>query len=223
MSAFAMRAIRMWPGNQPLTYVLSFMNGHGGTSSPGHARRSQEHLQRRLHQGADRLSGAQILDIDDVSSNYRARARSRRPHHSAHGRAGLRRGLGELPGAAMTLKCGTSDGVAARVSGAVALFIENYRNEHGVYVTDPSPRAGQGGIPARGVRPGRATRTPTAARARPSVRQQAGLGPSGCPGRARCAQPTCVRYFDKPMVLLNNTGEEWTVQTISAGRSQSSR
>ena len=123
------------PGNQPLTYVLSFMNGNGGTSSQG----TPDEAKNILTVGSTKLqtsSGAQQLDIDDLSAN------------SAHGPALDGRKIPHIvaPGCYVDsttptdshgLKCGTSMS-SPHVSGAVALFIEYYRSLPD-YVADPSP------------------------------------------------------------------------------------
>ncbi len=56
-------------GDQPLTFVLSFMNGYGGTSSQG----TPDEAKNIFNIGSTKMqndpSGSQILDIDDLSSN----------------------------------------------------------------------------------------------------------------------------------------------------------
>ncbi|MCH9001739.1 MAG: S8 family serine peptidase, partial [Planctomycetes bacterium] len=112
-------------GNQPLTFVLSFMNGNGGTSSQG----SPDEAKNIFTIGSTKMQqggGAQILDINDVSAN------------SAHGPALDGRTIPHMvapgcsvdsstSGSSYTLMCGTSM-ASPHVSGAVALFIEYYRN-----------------------------------------------------------------------------------------------
>ncbi|MFQ5653294.1 MAG: hypothetical protein ACE5GW_01010 [Planctomycetota bacterium] len=56
------------PGNQPLLFVLSFMNGTGGTSTQG----TPDEARNIFNIGSTKmqtLGGAQILEIDDLSSN----------------------------------------------------------------------------------------------------------------------------------------------------------
>ncbi len=120
-------------GNQPLTFVLSFMNGYGGVSSQG----SPDEAKNLLNVGSTKMQSSstlQITAIDDLSAN------------SAHGPALDGRIIPHIvapgcsvdstePGASYGLKCGTSM-ASPHVSGTVALFIEQYRDRFGV---DPSP------------------------------------------------------------------------------------
>lgn len=124
-------------GEQPLTYVVSIMNGYGGTSSQG----SPDEAKNSFSVGSTFMqqypSGNQNLQINDISSN------------SAHGPALDGRNLPDivapgsyvdstmsLPKNGYNLKSGTSM-AAPQVSGAAALFYEWYRNQFsGV---DPSP------------------------------------------------------------------------------------
>jgi subtilisin family serine protease len=120
-------------GNQALSYVLSFMNGNGGTSSQG----TPDEAKNIFTVGSTRLqnsNGSQNLNIDDISSN------------SAHGPALDGRNIphlvapgcyvdSTLPNASYSTKCGTSM-ASPHVTGAVALFYERYRGMTGL---DPSP------------------------------------------------------------------------------------
>lgn len=120
-------------GNQPLSYVLSFMNGYGGTSSQG----TPDEAKNIFTIGSTKMQtsgGSQILDINDLSAN------------SAHGPALDGRTIPHLvapgcyvdstyPSASYGTACGTSM-ASPHVSGAVALFIEYYRNQ---FAADPSP------------------------------------------------------------------------------------
>ena len=120
-------------GNQPLSYVLSFMNGYGGTSSQG----TPDEAKNIFTIGSTKMQtsgGSQILDINDLSAN------------SAHGPALDGRTIPHLvapgcyvdstyPSASYGTACGTSM-ASPHVSGAVALFIEYYRNQ---FAVDPSP------------------------------------------------------------------------------------
>ncbi len=122
-------------GNQELSYVLSIMNGNGGTSSQG----SPDEAKNTFTIGstyAQLSNGSQYNNINDLSSN------------TAHGPALDGRNIPHLvaPGCYVdsTIQvsngsygtmCGTSM-ASPHVSGAVALFIEKYRQSFGA---DPSP------------------------------------------------------------------------------------
>lgn len=121
------------PGDQPLSYVLSFMNGHGGFQSQG----SPDEGKNLFTIGSTKMqssSTVQIAQIDDLSSN------------SAHGPALDGRTIPAMvaPGCQVDstisatgygLMCGTSM-ASPHVTGAGALFTEYYRNLTG---NDPSP------------------------------------------------------------------------------------
>ncbi|MFZ0543822.1 MAG: S8 family serine peptidase [Candidatus Promineifilaceae bacterium] len=197
-------------GNQPLTYVLSFMNGFGGTSSQG----TPDEAKNLFNIGSTKMQtsgGTQILDIDDLSSN------------TAHGPALDGRTIPHMvaPGCYVDSTitndnydqyCGTSM-ASPHVSGAVALFIEYYRNlmaASGFGSTDPSPALVKAAfLPVAHDLAGN---------------QDADGGTLGHPfdskqgwGRmdtAAVVSPTVsVLYFDNPAVF-DNTAEEWT-QTVN--------
>jgi len=120
-------------GNQELTYVLSIMNGNGGTSTQGTPDEAKNifSVGSTVMQNSD---GSQQSNINDLSLN------------TAHGPALDGRNLPHLvaPGCYVDstdlsggydLKCGTSM-ASPHVSGAVALFVEKYRRSYG---GNPSP------------------------------------------------------------------------------------
>ncbi len=120
------------PGNQGLTYVLSIMNGYGGTSSQG----TPDEAKNTITVGSTAMQapdGSQVSDIDDLSAN------------TAHGPALDGRTIPHLvaPGCRVDsttptghgLSCGTSMS-SPHVSGAAALLVERWRTSRGV---DPSP------------------------------------------------------------------------------------
>ena len=120
------------PGDQSLSYVLSIMNGYGGTSSQG----TPDEAKNSFTVGSTQMqnsTGTQNLAINNLSSN------------TAHGPALDGRLIPHLvaPGCyvdstninSYQLMCGTSM-ASPQVSGSVALFIDYYRQQFGV---DPSP------------------------------------------------------------------------------------
>ncbi len=120
-------------GNQALNYVLSIMNGYGGTSSQG----TPDEGKNIFTIGSTKMqtsSGSQNLAINDISDN------------SAHGPALDGRKIPHMvapgcyvdstvPTNSYGMMCGTSM-ASPHVSGAAALFIEYYR---GLFGVDPSP------------------------------------------------------------------------------------
>jgi len=200
-------------GNQPLSYVLSIMNGNGGTSSQG----TPDEAKNIFTIGSTKMQsagGAQILEIDDLSSN------------SAHGPALDGRTIPHMvaPGCNVDstvpggygLMCGTSM-ASPHVTGAVALFIEYYRGLPD-YAEEPSPAL----VKAAFLAVGRDL----------AGNQDADGGLLGHPFDSKqgwgrmdvdaVVHPTenSVRYFDNP-VVLDNTGEEWvtSVSPLDPGRS----
>ncbi|MEM1182830.1 MAG: S8 family serine peptidase [Acidobacteriota bacterium] len=120
-------------GDQGLLYVLSFMNGGGGTSTQG----TPDEAKNLFNIGSTKMqnSGGQILAIDDLSAN------------SAHGPALDGRTIPHMvaPGCSVDstltstgygLNCGTSM-ASPHVSGAAGLFHQKYRDQNSG--ADPSP------------------------------------------------------------------------------------
>jgi len=202
-------------GNQPLSYVLSFMNGYGGTSTQG----TPDEAKNLFNIGSTKMqtsSGTQILQIDDLSSN------------SAHGPALDGRTIPHMvapgcyvdstfPADSYGMKCGTSM-ASPHVSGAVALFIEYYRGLPGG-PPDPSPALIKaaflpvahdlaGHLDADGGTLGH-----------PFDSKQ-GWGRMDVP--AVVDPQVTVRYFDDP-TIFDNTGEEWTWDVSAADPTQPMR
>ncbi len=111
-------------GNQSFSYVLSFMNGHGGTSSQG----TPDEAKNLFTIGSTKMrkvNGAQDPNVNDLSEN------------SAHGPALDGRTIphmvapgcrvdSTLPTDTYGMMCGTSM-ASPHVAGAVGLFFERYR------------------------------------------------------------------------------------------------
>jgi subtilisin family serine protease len=191
------------PGNQPLSYVLSFMNGYGGTSTQG----TPDEAKNIFNIGSTKMqtySGAQILQIDDLSSN------------TAHGPALDGRTIPHMvapgcyvdsttTGSSYSLKCGTSM-ASPHVSGAVALFIEYYRGLPG-YMADPSPALVKAAFIAVAHDLAGHYDADNGIMGHPFDNKQ-GWGRMDVEAVVDPQLP--VLYFDNP-VVLDNTGETWTV------------
>jgi serine protease AprX len=193
------------PGDQPLSYVLSIMNGYGGTSSQG----TPDEAKNILSVGSTIMQygdGRQNLNINNLSNN------------TAHGPALDGRNIPHLvapgcyvdstnyPGSGYLLRCGTSM-ASPHVSGAAALFLETYRHQFGV---DPSPALVKatflpvahdlaGDLDANGLAMGH-----------PFDSKQ---GWGRLNADAVLNFPGEVRYFDQE-VVFNETGQTWTQDII---------
>ena len=193
-------------GNQEFSYVLSFMNGNGGTSSQG----TPDEAKNIFTIGSTKMqlsNGNQDLNINDISAN------------SAHGPALDGRTIPHMvapgcrvdstvTGSGYGLSCGTSM-ASPHVSGAVALFIQYYRD---LFATDPSPALVKAAF-------------------LPVAHDLAGFddadgGTLGHPfdskqgwGRldvAAVVSPTVAIVYVDQTVVLDNSGEEWTGQLAVA-------
>ncbi|MDC8015544.1 S8 family serine peptidase [Tahibacter soli] len=189
-------------GDQPLTYVLSIMNGNGGTSSQG----TPDEAKNVITVGSTKAqtsAGAAIAAFDDISSN------------SAHGPALDGRRIPHLvaPGCSVDsaasatgyqTMCGTSM-ASPQVSGAVALFVQYYRTTHaGATPSAALTKAAlvastkdlSGKLDADGGTLGH----------RPDSKQ--GWGRLRSDWLINPSAP--VLYFDQDTRTFDNTGEDWT-------------
>ncbi|MFQ5462137.1 MAG: S8 family serine peptidase [Phycisphaerae bacterium] len=189
------------PGNQPFSFVLSIMNGNGGTSTQG----TPDEAKNLFAIGSTKMQtsgGTQILQIDDVSSN------------SAHGPCLDGRKLPHMvaPGCSVDSSisgnghgtmCGTSM-ASPHVSGAVAMFIEYYRGLPD-FVSDPSPAMIKAAFTAVAHDLAGHLDADNQVLGHPFDNKQ-GWGRMNL--EAVVDPAVAVRYFDAP-VVLGNTGEEW--------------
>ncbi|MAB82453.1 MAG: hypothetical protein CMJ24_03325 [Phycisphaerae bacterium] len=191
-------------GNQQLPYVLSIMNGNGGTSTQG----TPDEAMNVIRVGASRLrsSGGAIQNrLEDIASN------------SAHGPCLDGRMLPDLvaPGCQVlsvydvnnwAYTCGTSM-AAPQVSGAASLFTEFFRTNVGVG-RNPSPAMIKAAliVAAKGLAGGEDA--DGYAMGHPPDSKQ-GWGRLGI---SELIDPELggVRYFDQNTVF-GDSGEEWAL------------
>jgi len=192
------------PGNQSLTYVLSIMNGFGGVSEQGTPDEAKNVFTIGSTKMRNDTTGQQLLDIDDLSSNTaHGPALDGRtiPHMVAPGCSVDSTGLG----GGYFLECGTSM-ATPHVSGAIALFIEYYR-ELLAYSQDPSPALIKAAFVAVAKDLAGNRDADNNILGHPFDSKQ-GWGRMDV--EAVLDPIDNVRYFDNPQVL-DNTGEEWVV------------
>ncbi|MHC4609305.1 MAG: S8 family serine peptidase, partial [Planctomycetota bacterium] len=195
------------PGDQPLLYVRSIMNGNGGTSSQG----TPDEAKNIFTIGSTKMqnsNGSQILDINDLSSN------------SAHGPCLDGRLIPHMvapgcrvdsctSGSSYTLLCGTSM-ASPHVSGAAAVFIEYYRSLPD-YTTDPSVAMTKAAFIAVAHDLAGNLDADGGVLGHPFDRKQ-GWGRMDL--EAVVDPQVEVRYFDNPLIF-DDTGEEW-MEAVSA-------
>jgi serine protease AprX len=200
-------------GNQQFTYVLAIMNGNGGTSSQG----SPDEAKNIITVGSTKMrdgGGNQYAAINDISSN------------SAHGPCLDGRTIPHIvaPGCntlstasgSYSMMCGTSM-ACPQVAGGVALFVEQYRNSVG---EEPTPALIKGALTVSAIDL--------------SGNDDADGGNLGHPfdskqGWGRMDLQSAIvdangitRYFDAP-VVLNQTGDQWSVTVSPVDPSQPMR
>jgi hypothetical protein len=194
-------------GDQPLTYVLSIMNGNGGTSSQG----TPDEAKNTITVGSTKAQNANLSVIaafNDISSN------------SGHGPAldGRRIPHVVAPGCSVDslvsatgygTMCGTSM-ATPQVSGASALFIEKYRDAHAG--TSPS---------AALIKAAMVAAAQDLAGNRDADNVVLGHRPDSKQGWGRLrldwllgATPTL--YYDQNTRTFDNTGEDWTTSVTPA-------
>lgn len=188
------------PGDQPLAYVLSFMNGNGGSQSQGSPDEAKNVFTIGSTKGQSSAT-VQLAAINDLSSN------------TAHGPAldGRRIPAMVAPGCSIDsansatghgLMCGTSM-ASPQVAGASALFVQYYRNRFGV---DPSPALTKAAFTAVAQNlVGRLDADGGTLATAPDSKQ--GWGRMLIEPVLRPAQ--AVQYVDQTRVF-DNSGESWT-------------
>ncbi len=204
------------PGDQSLSFVLSFMNGNGGTSTQGTPDEGKNIFTIGSTNGQTSAT-VQLTTINNVSSN------------SAHGPALDGRTIPHMvaPGCSVDstiptsthgLMCGTSM-ASPHVSGAVALFIQKYRTLPN-YTVDPSPALIKAAFLGNCFDLAGNLDADNGVLGHPFDSKQ-GWGRMNL---AAVITPPAnsTRYFDTPQ-LLNNTGEEWSTTVTPLNPSQPMR
>ncbi|MGO1073287.1 S8 family serine peptidase [Lysobacter sp. CA199] len=194
-------------GDQPLNFVLSFMNGNGGTQSQG----SPDEAKNTFTVGSTKGQSSatvQIAAINDLSSN------------TAHGPARDGRRIPGIvaPGCSIDsansatghgLMCGTSM-ASPQVAGASALFTQYYRNKFAGATPSPAlTRAAFTAVAQNLV--GKLDADGVVLTTAPDSKQ--GWGRMLIDPVLRPAQ--AVQYVDQSHVF-NNSGETWTRRFTAA-------
>ncbi|MGD8598505.1 MAG: S8 family serine peptidase, partial [Anaerolineae bacterium] len=198
------------PGNQPLSYILSIMNGNGGEQTQG----TPDEAKNILSVGSTRMqygNGAQDPNIDDLSFNTaHGPALDGRtiPHMVAPGCTVDSTSVNSAGDPNYALMCGTSM-ASPHVSGAVALFIQYYRDAYGA---DPSPALIKAAfLPVAHDLAGHRD-ADYAVLGHPFDSKQ---GWGRLDAAAVLSTTVAVQYHDDPL-LLGETGDEW-VWRMQAG------
>ena len=209
-------AVPSLQGNQSLPFVVSIMNGYGGTSTQG----TPDEAMNIIRVGATRLrsSGGTLQNFVDELASV-----------SAHGPCLDGRMLPDIvaPGCYVlstydtfnwAYSCGTSL-ASPQVSGAIALFTEYYRSQVGVG-RDPSPAMSKAALllSAKALDGGEDADGYTLSHPPDSKQGWGRLAISGL------INPDLqgTRYFDQTAVL-GDSGEEWSISVEPLDPSQPMR